>query len=316
VAGFTAFHLATNGAFDGGSQALAIAALLPAYGGDPNLRNRFGQAPLVEAVMSSRVECVLCLIEAGADPDVEDGSSRALADATAAAATAKDSDRAPAAPRVPTPRSMAAHQPALLKVFSRADLCRAAQAADAGSDTFPCANPGCAEAGKKACTRCSRCLRAGYCGGACQSADWARHRPLCRVAAGELTRLKVAYHGPWTPAAATVAGSSGKTSRPLKAGRPHVVKLQLPLTAPGGEAGGEAVRRVLGYDRLRSRVFDITLADNDPAAFAALVKAVREGGVSGGLKAYANCWAADGDHSERGGDVDVDLRCLRPALPW
>ena len=51
VAGFTAFHLAADTGANADS--LAIAAMLPAYGGDPNLKNRFGSTSLTEGVSFS-----------------------------------------------------------------------------------------------------------------------------------------------------------------------------------------------------------------------------------------------------------------------
>ena len=47
---------------------LDIGMLLIDFGADANAQNRFGDAPLIEAVMGNRVECALLLCEGGADP--------------------------------------------------------------------------------------------------------------------------------------------------------------------------------------------------------------------------------------------------------
>jgi len=52
-----------------------------------------------------------------------------------------------------------------------------------------CANPACKKEevkGEKAFHRCSRCLSAHYCGGACQKAHWKVHKAVCKKSAAEL----------------------------------------------------------------------------------------------------------------------------------
>jgi hypothetical protein len=300
IAGFTAFHLATN-ATAANETVLAIAAMLPQYGGDPNVRNRFGQVPLIEAVMSTRLDCIRVLVEAGADPSIEDLSMRTLHDNAK-----KNKKRSPAQVQVvPTPRSLAIAQPAVLRLFSVASLSRTEPDASYG-----CSAPGCDLPGLKVCLQCRR---ASYCGAACQKKDWKAHKHICSVAVGELTRVHIAYDTPQMSRLKNFTADQSAEqpkSRPFRVGKPHTIKLQLPMTFDG------SVDAILGYDRLRTRTFEIGASNNDPDVFQEVVRAIRESGVSGGLKGYVNAWAANEHSREAGGNLDVDLRCMRPAQPW
>jgi len=304
IAGFTAFHLATN-ATAANEIVLAIAAMLPQYGGDPNVRNRFGQVPLVEAVMSSRLDCIAALVEAGADPWLEDLSMRTLVDNAK-----KKKKKKETAQVVPTPYSLAVAQPAVLRLFSVASLSRTNPDA-----SYRCSAPGCELPGPKVCPQCRR---ASYCGAACQKKEWKTHKLLCSMAAGQLTRVRIVYDTPHLLQLRKHASSSAsdkksaepQESKPFRVDKPHTVKLQLPMTSD------LRVDAILGYDRLRRRTFEIQASNNDPAVFQETVRAIRESGVSGGLKGYVNVWAANEHSREAGGSLDVDLRCMRPAQPW
>lgn len=284
VGGFTAFHLATNGNA-ANAASLQIAAMLPQYGGDPNVRNRFGQVPLIEAVMTTRMDVIECLVHAGADPSREDLSNANL--------PARQLERNGSI----TPISLARSQKDVLHLFSRAELSRTKME----PVTFVCAAPGCEEVGSRTC---ARCLRSWYCSPECQKADWKAHKPLCKLAATELTRVRIRYD---TPACELVCKSRGvaqEASKPFRLGHPHTVKLQLPmfdLTEGGSTA-------ILGYTRLTSRVFEVSPSDNEERAFTELVNAIRDRGQGGGLKGYFNAWAA----SESGDELDIDARCMKP----
>ena len=52
--------------------------MLGQYGGDPNKRNRIGCVPLIEVVIGRRLKCIKLLLQAGADPTLEDLSAAAL----------------------------------------------------------------------------------------------------------------------------------------------------------------------------------------------------------------------------------------------
>lgn len=52
--------------------------MLGQYGADPNKRNRIGCVPLIEVVMGRRLKCIKLLLQAGADPTLEDLSAAAL----------------------------------------------------------------------------------------------------------------------------------------------------------------------------------------------------------------------------------------------
>jgi hypothetical protein len=75
ILGFTPFHLVTDSEDD---RSRKICAMLGQYGGDPNKRNRIGCVPLIEVVMGRRFKCIKLLLQAGADPTLEDLSSAAL----------------------------------------------------------------------------------------------------------------------------------------------------------------------------------------------------------------------------------------------
>ena len=160
VAGFTAFHLATNGT-NASEATLQIAAMLPQYGGDPNVRNRFGQTPLIEAVMSARLDVIECLVHAGADASLEDLSCAALSPAEVAASGAR--------PPV-TPVNMANSQPKVLKLFSQAELAKAKME----PAVFTCSADGC---DKPASKTCSLCLRS-WCKLVGRLVDWSIGRSM------------------------------------------------------------------------------------------------------------------------------------------
>ena len=75
VCGFTPYHLACDKDIH---SALAIARMLHQYGGDPNLRNRFGAVPLIDATQGRQLQSVKTLLNAGADPCAEDLSNAAV----------------------------------------------------------------------------------------------------------------------------------------------------------------------------------------------------------------------------------------------
>ena len=274
VGGFTAFHLATNG-HAANVTSLQIAAMLPQYGGDPNIRNRFGQAPLVEAVMSTRMDVIEMLVHAGADPSTEDLSSSI------------------------TPASLARSQPNVLRLFSRATLSRAKME----PVVFICAAPGCEKEGTKSCQGCHR---SWYCSSGCQRADWKAHKPLCKLAATELTRVRIHYDTPACEMVRQRRGVERESSKPFKQGQHHFHTIKLQLSMFHDDA--HCTNSLMGYTRLLDRIFEVNPSDNDEQAFGELVSAIRNRGQVGGLKGYFTVWAA----SEDGQELNIDARCMKP----
>ena len=296
VGGFTAFHLATNGNV-ANTASLQIAAMLPQYGGDPNVRNRFGQVPLIEAVMTTRMDVIECLVRAGADPSKEDLSTAAL--------PAKQLKRAGGSI---TPISLAKSQPAVVTLFSQAELARAKM----DPVVFTCSNPGCDKVGVKTC---SRCLRSWYCSGECQKADWKDHKPQCKLAATELVRVCIKYDTEACNAVRRSRGAKLASSKPFVFCHPHTVKLQLPMDFGCDCSSVDPV--LLGYTRLADRIFEVRSSVNEDAAFQTIVRAIRERGQAGGLKGYFNAWAATECNIKEGTqELDIDARCMKPPQPF
>ena len=286
IGGFTAFHLATNG-HAATAASLQIAALLPQYGGDPNVRNRFGQTPLIEAVISTRMDVIECLVHAGADPTKEDLSRASLPAHLNGGST-------------PITLASSSMQSDVIRLFSRCELART----KADPVVFVCNAQGCESTGTVAC---ASCLRSWYCSKECQKADWKSHKPMCKLATTELTRVRIIYDTPRCELLRKTRGFTQESSKPFIPGHSHTVKLQLPV-AQLSEHG-----HLLGYTRLFDRIFEVR-STNNPQAFSELVCAIRERGQAGGLKGYFNAWPAgvfNIDSLEQ--EIDIDVRCMKPA---
>jgi hypothetical protein len=189
----------------------------------------------------------------------------------------------------------------VVQLFSRAELSRTKM----DPATFICDAPGCENKGSKTCVRC---LRSWYCSAECQKADWKAHKPMCKLAAAELTRVKIVYDTPICQRIRKGRSETRESSKPFSPGHPHTVKLQLPML---DHAGGGS--HLLGYTRLLDRVFEVRPTDN-PQAFVELTNAIRERGQVGGLKGYFNAWAfGEVNIDSLTHELDIDARCMRPA---
>jgi hypothetical protein len=297
VGGFTAFHYATNGS-NANDATLQIASMLPQYGGDPNVRNRFGMAPLIEAVMSARLDVIECLVHAGADSTLEDQSMAALSPSELKAADCPS--------KIITPVTLARLQPKVLKLFSRAELAKTKME----PVVFTCSAAGC---DKPAPKTCSICLRSWYCSAACQKADWKTHKASCKRAAADMVRIKVHYDTFLCQEMRSRrdAGAASALSKPFKTGHPHTIKVQLPLSMTE-DSSDDAV--LMAYTRLSDRIFEIRSDANGREAFREIVSNIRRHGPAGGLKGYFNAWAA-GEYNaeEKSQELNIDARCMKPA---
>ena len=321
VAGFTPFHLSCD---KDNETALQIAAMLPAYRGNPNLKNRFGAVPLIDATQGRQLRAVTVLVEAGADPSLVDDSSTALTAADLAseeyntpppeliemmARTGITGESAAAALRQwrssgmqnqeVSPFTLAATFPDARQLFSLANIKLAA-------DKPPtCFAPGCERPAPK--SFCERCRRAWYCSAACQKEHWKRggHKEECSAASGERTRFRIVYDHPIVEQLRRQAPHGSPREKRFELDEARIVKLQLPLGADMNI--NAAPTNVAGYDRLRSRTFLILKDGNQ--AFEDLVQAIRTHGLNGGAKGYFTAWGA----SEDGEELDIDVRCMAPA---
>ena len=318
VAGFTPFHLSCDKDND---TALKIAAMLPAYGGNPNLKNRFGAVPLIDATQGRQLRAVTVLVEAGADPSIVDDSSTALTAADlaseeyntppaefiekmvqlggSAAEARREWRRSGVQNQKVSPLTLAATFPDALQLFSLANIKLAA-------DKPPtCFALGCDKPAPKSC--CERCRRAWYCSVECQREHWKRggHKEECSRASGERTRFRITYDHPIVEQLRRQAPHGSARKKRFELDEARVVKLQLPLGADMSVSA--APTNVAGYDRLRSRTFLILKEGNQ--AFENLVQAIRTHGLNGGAKGYFTAWGA----SEDGEQLDIDVRCMAPA---
>ena len=318
VAGFTPFHLSCD---KDNETALKIAAMLPAYRGNPNLKNRFGAVPLIDATQGRQLRAVTVLVEAGADPSLVDDSSTALTAADLASEEyntpppefiemmARSGESAAAARRQwrssgvqnqkISPFTLAATFPDAQQLFSLANIKLAA-------DKPPtCFAPGCERPAPK--SSCERCRRAWYCSAACQKEHWKRggHKEECSAASGERTRFRIVYDHPIVEQLRRQAPHGSPRKKRFELDEARIVKLQLPLGADMNVVA--APTNVAGYDRLRSRTFMILKDGNQ--AFEDLVQAIRTHGLNGGAKGYFTAWGA----SEDGEELDIDVRCMAPA---
>jgi tetratricopeptide (TPR) repeat protein len=321
VAGFTPFHLSCD---KDNETALQIAAMLPAYRGNPNLKNRFGAVPLIDATQGRQLRAVTVLVEAGADPSLVDDSSTALTAADLASEEyntpppefiemmARSGESAAAARRQwrssgvqnreVSPFTLAATFPDARQLFSLANIKLAA-------DKPPtCFAAGCERPAPK--SSCERCRRAWYCSAACQKEHWKHggHKEECSAASGERTRFHIVYDHPIVEQLRRQAPHGSPREKRFELDEARVVKLQLPLDLDMNV--GAAPTNVAGYDRLRSRTFLILKDGNQ--AFEDIVHAIRTHGLNGGAKGYFTAWGA----SEDGEELDIDVRCMAPAKPF
>ena len=320
VAGYTPFHLSCD---KDSEKALQIAAMLPAYRGNPNLKNRFGAVPLIDATQARQLRAVTVLVEAGADPNIVDDSSTALT-ATDLASEEYNTPppefvemmarvgKSPAEARrhwrssgkkdqVVSPMTLAATFPDARQLFSLASVKIAA-------DTPPtCFGPDCQRPAPK--SRCERCQRAWYCSAECQKAHWRNgHKQECRAAAGERTRFRIVYDHPIVDQLRRQAPQGSPRATRFEKDDTKLVKLQLPVGTDLKPTSDPA--NIAGYDRLRSRTF-LILRDGNPD-FDELVRVIRTHGLNGGAKGYFGAWGANEDGSE----LDIDVRCMAPARPF
>ena len=322
VAGFTPFHLACDKDMD---TALEIAAMLPAYGGDPNRKNRFGAVPLIDATQGRSLRAIHVLVEAGADPMIEDDSSgAALTEAertsqgaevledmarlgiriSAAEATQINRQYDGMSPKLQkvSPFSLARQFPAAQQLFSRAVIRNA-------EDQHPaCSAQGC---DRPAPNFCKKCRRAWYCSSECQASDWktGNHKEMCKTVRGSCIQYRILFDHPLITALARQQheGSRG-TQKRFNPDKSHTVKIQLSLD-PLTMTPDPAPAHVLGYDRLRARVFVILANENEH--FDALVRAIGERGM-GGVKGYFVAWGV----GATGDVIDLDVRCMMPIRPF
>mmetsp|Transcript_11636 Transcript_11636/g.15372 ORF Transcript_11636/g.15372 Transcript_11636/m.15372 type:complete len:510 (-) Transcript_11636:663-2192(-) len=293
VAGYSVLHLAVD---HNKPASIAIAAMLSEYGANPNIRDRFGCSPLIEAVMGRQIDSVQVLLEMGADPNCEVATRRE--------------------PSPCTPITLAQIFPDALQLF---DL---ASSNNEDKPIFTCAAADC---DNDATSVCKACRRAWYCSPECQKRDWhantsegrVAHKHACRRAHSELTRVKVRYDTTRVQgirasrtaklrkvkasAISATAAAALVTHKRFHRGSCHIVKLQLP-------SGGSHV--MIGYDRLGKCYFELRLDDN-PEAYGTISEAIRTRGVVG-AKGYFNAWGRD----DSGELIDIDVRCMMPPRPW
>ena len=110
------------------------------------------------------------------------------------------------------------------------------------------------------------------------------------------------------------------SSKPFVAGRPHTIKVQVPMSpnrvasGSSGSSDGLGGLSLLCYTRVADRIFEIRGSANDSGPFSEVVQAVRERGLQGGLKGYFNAWAAgDFNPADKTQVLDIDARCMKPA---
>ena len=282
IAGFTALHLAcgmlTKDVLIG-----MIDTLLKA-GAQVNIRNRFGEVPLLEAVMTNKLQPIRKLLDAGADTTIE----------------VYDCGEGP----VVSAATLAVNNPESMEEIKKWRMDKARHIIQ---------NRKCDSCGAGgARNRCSSCLLAFYCNRTCQAAHWrSEHKRECKL----VTSKDVATVNPdgdvSDPSAQGYAilcpsqrsGSAVKPrkrpQRPMK-GR-FIVKVQIPVDNKANHA--------MVYDKERSFVL---YCRKTADCYAKFIDAVKKDQFNQGIKSYFGAeWTPDSN-----GNLNIYTSKSIPYIIW
>jgi hypothetical protein len=200
--GFSTIHHAGSGTASDAS--LMLLPLLVAAGADPNCRNRFGEPPLDDAMISRHLDAVRALIQVGANP-AESGVQCPLADVRelilncASVRGLRTGEAVQIDGIVAKPHLNG--KTGTVGPAEKHGVGRVCVELDNGEGTLTvklenlrrCATHTCAKCGVSATLACSRCKAVKYCGVACQRAHWTTHKPQCAVAPSTIVIPRKTY---------------------------------------------------------------------------------------------------------------------------
>ncbi|EJD51619.1 hypothetical protein AURDEDRAFT_120897 [Auricularia subglabra TFB-10046 SS5] len=247
-----------------------LVRILIQYGVDVNARDRYGQSPIFDAMLSNEVECVEALMEGGADVSLVNADG--------------------IAPIVVHPVS-----PQVTATIQRWRRKRAGVDSPAFESKI-C--DGCHKKGSSL-SLCSRCHTVRYCSRDCQRRAWKTHKQACTSFNGPTTlTIRPTYmpeimEGTLVSTASLMQRAVGvqvpiqscDVKPPLLANIKYPKVMIVKIQAPMGPNVTMDKGAMLVYDKRREFV-----ACLDPSggrdAYLALRKILAEHGVTGGLKAY------------------------------
>ncbi|TFK27872.1 ankyrin [Coprinopsis marcescibilis] len=270
IVGHTALHHAVIGDMPRKQEIMKI---LIKAGADVNGRNRWGEPPLLSAIVSGDVVGMEVLLEGGADINICDADD------------------------VSPSKNYVVYGPRVAATFEKWLKIRSGK-------PDPLTTKSCAQCGVKntPLKNCSRCLTVQYCSKECQAAAWKGHKPDCKPFDKKTTiTVKPSYdspfQGPVIPNTAVTHGLFGR-GNPVpethfrnshipkdltSEGKQVVIKVQAPY--PGSAPTPEGVYQdMLVYTRKRDFVCYIQ-RKTSREAYDTLLETIRGRGVES-LKAY------------------------------
>jgi len=150
IAGYTPLHHCLT--CSGNEYTVKMAEFLLEKGANVNAVNRFGNPPLIEAIMTQRIEYVKLLIRYKADPLLKNYTEE-------------------------TPIELGMHYPKIHRELRKGErnVVREERNAAKADKKFKV----CGKCEQYAEMRCSACFLVWYCGRECQRQHWTEHKPTC-----------------------------------------------------------------------------------------------------------------------------------------